>query len=198
MEAKEVVRRAEEGLTRLYSLKMRKYLGAIYVAVGIYFPVVIILSLSDLSFLDSDLTINALFLSIVLFCVYAELKLSKASALLRRLHSITSDDVPKYPFYLRIGGYPVDLLGLSIVIITLAVIEFAEGSIIVFILPSAFLEYYLYRVFVHNGVRMNPEDRLAVISALSIPFVPFIGLTAIYFSVNWIVAGVISLVRAHE
>ncbi|BCU69907.1 hypothetical protein [Stygiolobus caldivivus] len=198
MEANEVVRRAEEGLTRLYSLKMRKYLGAIYLAVGVYFPIVIILSLSDLSFLDTGLTTNTLFLSIVLFCVYAELKLSKASVLLRRLHSITSGDVPKYPFYLTVGGYPVDLMVLSIVIITVAVIEVAVDSIIVFILPTVFLEYYLYRVFVYNRVRMGPEDRLAVISVLSIPFIPFFDLAAIYFSANWIVAGVISLVRAYE
>jgi hypothetical protein len=188
MNLQDTLRETERNLRKVYSLKIRKYLALIYILVGLYFPEIFALSLfhfnpSILNFIE-----ESMFLFIVWFSVYVDIKLSKALAILRKLHNAIVNSKVKYSLNIPSIAF------LVFVVITVLYI----GSYLEYVFTFAFLEYYLFYHFFHDKVQINIEDWVAMITALSLIFIPLDYLPlSIFFSASWISAGIISLVRVY-
>lgn len=196
MSLQDIVKETERQLKRIYSLKKRKYLASIYLSIGLYFPIVLILTGFHISSFILNLVGDVTFLSIVAFCIYIEIKLSEAEFILRKLEKITNKKLPKYSLYITWGKYSFDVIGTTLLVIIIITLLLTIPYL-PYILAFIFLEYYFSHVFLYDRIPVNFEDWIAIISATCLPLIYLDSLSSIIFSVSWITAGIVSLVRAY-
>jgi len=184
------VKETEKRLSKIYSLKIRKYLSIIYLSIGLYFPIVYTLTVFHFNSFILNIVETSIFLFIVGFCIYLDVKLSKAFTILRKLRNVThTKNKDKYSF---------SFSSIAFLVITIITALFIR-SYLQYVIPFAFLEYYLFNLFFYQRVHANVEDWIVIVSTISLIFIPLDQLfLSILFSVSWITAGIISLVRLYE
>lgn len=188
MNLQDTLKETEKNLRKIYSWKIRKYLALIYIIVGLYFPVIFALSIFHFNTFILNLIEVSMFLFIVGFSVYADIKLSKALAILRILHNATVNNKVKYSLNIPSITF--------LVFVVIAVLYI--GSYLEYVVTFAFLEYYLFYRFFHDKIQINIEDWVVIVSAVSLIFIPLDYLPlSVFFSISWISAGIISLVRVY-
>ncbi|BCU66696.1 hypothetical protein HS7_01330 [Sulfolobales archaeon HS-7] len=196
MSIQDIVKETEIRLKRIYSLRMRKYLATIYLSIGLYFPVVFVITKLYSDTWVLNLLQDVLFLSIIFFCIYVEFKLSYASAILKRLNNVVNDEKPKYSFFINLGKLSFDVISIVFLPVTVIAVLYSV-TYLQYILPFIYLEYYLSHLYLYDKVQLKFEDWIAIITAISLPFIPLNQLLSIFFGASWIISGIISLVRVY-